>query len=126
MPKGRWSVYRGLEAWTAGGTERREFLVDRLEGHMSGVLELRFCTFDRLKRPLFREFPGGPEVRTHCFHCHGPGCNPQLGTKILQRMAKNKDLSPKKLGAMKLKSQRSIQGSLGESSRCKKMGEKEG
>ena len=88
MPKGRWSVYRvlgGLDSW---GTERREFLVDHLEGHMSGVLQLRFCTFDRLKRPLSREFPGGPAVRTHRFHCHGPGCNPQLGTKILQRMAK--------------------------------------
>ena len=88
MHKGRWSVYRGPGGWDSGGTDRREFLVDLLEGHTSGVLQLRFCTFDRLKRPLSREFPGGPAVRTQRFHCHGPGCNPWLGTKILQCVAK--------------------------------------
>ena len=33
---------------------------------------------------FFREFPGGPVVRTRCFHCHGPGSIPGWGTKILQ------------------------------------------
>ena len=28
--------------------------------------------------------PCGPVVRTWCFHCHGPGFSPWLGTKILQ------------------------------------------
>uniref|UniRef100_A0A4W2I0J8 Apolipoprotein E n=1 Tax=Bos indicus x Bos taurus TaxID=30522 RepID=A0A4W2I0J8_BOBOX len=69
------------------------------EGHTSGVLQLRFCTFDRLQRPLSREFPGGPVVRTPCFHCHGPGCNPWLGTKILQYVAKKlRPLSKKHWG----------------------------
>ena len=26
-----------------------------------------------------REFPGGLVVRTHCFHCRGPGFDPCLG-----------------------------------------------
>ena len=29
-----------------------------------------------------REFPGGPVVRTRCFHCQGPGLVPGRGTKI--------------------------------------------
>ena len=29
-----------------------------------------------------REFPGGPVVRTQCFHCRGPGSIPGQGTKI--------------------------------------------
>ena len=30
------------------------------------------------------EFPGGPVVKTWCFHCHGPGSIAGGGTKILQ------------------------------------------
>ena len=30
----------------------------------------------------FWEFPGGPVVRTLCFHCRGTGSIPDLGTKI--------------------------------------------
>ena len=29
-------------------------------------------------------FPGGPVVKTPCFHCCGPGSIPGRGTKILQ------------------------------------------
>ena len=32
------------------------------------------------------ELPGGPVVRTQCFHCWGPGKIPGWGTKILQAM----------------------------------------
>ena len=31
-----------------------------------------------------REFPGGPVVRTQCFHCCGLGSIPGRGTKIPQ------------------------------------------
>ena len=30
------------------------------------------------------EFPGGPVVRTWCFHCQAPGPIPRRGTKTLQ------------------------------------------
>ena len=30
------------------------------------------------------EFPGGPVVRTRCFHCSGTGAIPGWGTKIPQ------------------------------------------
>ena len=33
-----------------------------------------------------REFPGGPVVGTHHFHCHGSGSIPGKGTRILQAM----------------------------------------
>ena len=31
-----------------------------------------------------REFPGGPVVRTWCFHCHDLSSTPGGGTEILQ------------------------------------------
>ena len=31
-----------------------------------------------------REFPGGPVVKTWCFHCSGPGSTLGWGTKISQ------------------------------------------
>ena len=31
-----------------------------------------------------QKFPGGPVVRTWCFHCHGLGLSPSQGTKIPQ------------------------------------------
>ena len=34
----------------------------------------------------FREFLGGPVVRTRHFHCQGPGSIPGQGTKIPQAM----------------------------------------
>ena len=33
-----------------------------------------------------REFPGGPLVKTWCFHCSGPGSILGWGTKISQAM----------------------------------------
>ena len=33
---------------------------------------------------VLREFPGGPVVRTWCFHCQDPGLIPGQGTKIQQ------------------------------------------
>ena len=38
----------------------------------------------KLKVTDLREFPDGPVVKIQCFHCHGPGSIPSLGTKILQ------------------------------------------
>ena len=35
---------------------------------------------------IFREFPGGPVVRTQCFHCWGLGSIPGWQTKIPQAM----------------------------------------
>ena len=45
------------------------------------------------------EFPGGPVVKTLCFHCRGPRFNPWLGgTEILQVLQlgqkKKKGLGP--------------------------------
>ena len=36
------------------------------------------------KNIIGREFPGGPVVKTLCFHCWGLGSIPGGGTKILQ------------------------------------------
>ena len=41
-------------------------------------------TLGGLKQQKFREFPGGPVVRTLHFHCCGPGLIPGWGTKIPQ------------------------------------------
>ena len=38
----------------------------------------------RLQKGRQRDFPGGPAVRTPCFHCRHPGSIPGRGTKILQ------------------------------------------
>ena len=38
------------------------------------------------KLDKFREFPGGPVVKTWCFHCQGLGSIPGQGTKTLQAM----------------------------------------
>ena len=35
------------------------------------------------KIPTYWEFPGGPVVRTWCFHCHGPGSIPGQGTPAI-------------------------------------------
>ena len=35
---------------------------------------------------LLQDFPGGPVVRTLCFHCRGMGSIPGWGIKILQAM----------------------------------------
>ena len=43
--------------------------------------EVSFLT-DKIESP--REFPGGPVVRTWCFHCCGLGSMPGQGTEILQ------------------------------------------
>ena len=43
--------------------------------------EVSFLT-DKIESP--REFPGGPVVRTWCFHCRGPGLIPRWGTNISQ------------------------------------------
>ena len=53
-----------------------------------------------------REFPGGPVVGTHHFHCHGSGSIPGQGTKILQAMRHSKKTNKqtkqnKKLGEEK-------------------------
>ena len=34
------------------------------------------------RKDMFWEFPGGPVVRTLCFHCRGPSSIPGWGTKI--------------------------------------------
>ena len=44
--------------------------------------ELMFSNF----KTYYREFPGGPVVRTLCFHCRGHGSIHGWGTKILQAM----------------------------------------
>ena len=38
----------------------------------------------------YREFPGGPVVRTQPFHCRDPGSIPGWGTKILQATCQRK------------------------------------
>lgn len=41
----------------------------------------------------YREFPGGPVLRTLCFHCKGPRFHPawELGSHMLHGMAKRKN-----------------------------------
>ena len=36
-----------------------------------------------------RDFPGGPVVRTLCFHCRGPRFNPWLGQKKKEEKGMN-------------------------------------
>ena len=46
------------------------------------------------------EFPGGPVVKTLCFHCQGPRFNPWLGgTEILQvlQLGQKKKKRPRKV-----------------------------
>ena len=43
------------------------------------------------------EFPGGPVVRTWCFHCWGPGLIPGQWTKIPQAMQESKKNKNKKI-----------------------------
>ena len=43
------------------------------------------CFFPKYKMILSSrewEFPGSPVVRTHCFHCWGPGFNPCSGSQV--------------------------------------------
>ena len=51
-------------------------------------LGLTFCFFNwskiHIKSNHFREFPGGPVVRTRAFHCQGPGSIPGRGNKLSQ------------------------------------------
>ena len=58
-----------------------------------------------------REFPGGPVVRTPCFHCWGPGFNPWSGTKIPQaawcgpkKKSRRKKSANLKIGHLRLSS----------------------
>ena len=36
------------------------------------------------QKSIYKEFPGGPVVRTPPFHCQGVGFNPGWGTRIPQ------------------------------------------
>lgn len=58
-----------------GNRQKGSSLVDLLEGGTRRVLQLRFCTFDRL-RDLSREFPGGPAVRIGTFTAMALGAIP--------------------------------------------------
>ena len=51
-------------------------------------LRVHFFKNTNKQKKNFREFPGGPVVRTWCFHCQGLGSIPGWGTKIPQ--GKNK------------------------------------
>ena len=42
-----------------------------------------------LQKGSFPEYPVGPVVRTHRFHCHGLGSIPGWGTKIPQATQRN-------------------------------------
>ena len=39
----------------------------------------KLCLNQWMVKSIVREFPGGPLVRTPCFHCQGPGFNPWSG-----------------------------------------------
>lgn len=43
-----------------------------------------YFLFKKRKLSKSREFPGGPEVMTWCFHCQCPGSNPGQVPKILK------------------------------------------
>lgn len=122
MHKGRWSVYRAPGGWDSGGIDRREFLVDLLEGHTSGVLQLRFCTFDRLKRPLSREFPGGPAVRIGTFIAMALGAIPGWELRSCNAWQKNKDFFPKNIGSHEIKIPEEHLGKFGGVSQLQKDG----
>ena len=48
------------------------------------------------KRATLKVFPGGPGVRTTCFHCHGQGSVPSQGTKILKTVQCGQKIRKKK------------------------------
>lgn len=52
--------------------------VERKKGKKEGA----FIFFLRKENSDSREFPGGPEVMTWCFHCQCPGSNPGQVPKI--------------------------------------------
>ena len=37
------------------------------------------CIFRAFRNAGFGDFPGGPVVKTLCFHCKGHGFDPRLG-----------------------------------------------
>ena len=47
---------------------------------------INYLVYLILLRIQSREFPGGPVVRTQCFHSHGLDSIPGQGTKTLQAM----------------------------------------
>ena len=49
-----------------------------------------FCLKKKKKDPLFGTCPGGPMVKTPCFHCRGHGFDPQGNYYPICRSAKNK------------------------------------
>ena len=49
------------------------------------------------------EFPGGPVIKTLCFHCLGPGLITVQGTKILQAAQHSQKKKKKKIEGEKRK-----------------------
>ena len=70
---------------------------DRLDGdqdeqsHQASVMEV-----EEAPRMSSWEFPGGPVVRTQCFHCRGLGSASGWGTKIPQASQRGQKKKKKK------------------------------
>ena len=48
--------------------------------HSFKTLFKNYDTYETLvQKTFYWEFPGGPMVRTQCFHCCGPGFDPWSG-----------------------------------------------
>ena len=64
----------GVEVWLKQGVL---ILVPALATLLTRA-SLETCVL--VKNLYSREFPGGPLVRTPCFHCRGPGFDPSSGS----------------------------------------------
>ena len=62
----------------------RRTLPDNSESEMISGRVMKMSYLKMLKKRVDREFPGGPVVRTRCFHRGSLGSIPGQGAKILQ------------------------------------------
>ena len=71
--------------WDLGSpTRNRTRVPSAVEAQSLNHWTAREVPINYFKSKEFREFPGGPVVRTRSFHCWGPGSIPGQGTKIPQ------------------------------------------
>ena len=76
-------------AWKGVTTDKCHPLLSFVYGWLFLLLTYLFLAFPIqeifLEKVAFWDFPGGPVIRTRCFHCGGPGFNPWPGRELRSR-----------------------------------------
>ena len=63
----------------------------------NNIMSKKQCSYLNLKILYYWEYPGGPVIRTYCFHCWDPASFPSQGSKILQAMWCSQKIKKRKL-----------------------------